>query len=90
MSNRSEVLLNAQYDYKQLEDDIGVANVYRHRDVHVGRLSVQTAQYDNFAGGGLNQLNISNDFGQVKYQNAAAKSGSSDCTNTGVVFIVLI
>ena len=82
LSNRSEVLLNAQYDYKQLEDDIGVANVYRHRDVHVGRLSVQAAQYDNFAGGGLNQLNISNDFGQVKYQNAAAKKADQATAQT--------
>lgn len=73
LNNRSEVLLQAQYDYKQLEDDIGVAQVYRHRDLHVGRLSLQVGQYDHLAGGGLNQLNLSSDFGQVKYQNAAAK-----------------
>lgn len=41
--------------------------------------------------GGLNQLaNISNDFGQVKYQNAAAKKADQATAQTQGSFIVLI
>ena len=73
LSNRKEVLLTAQYDFKQLEDDIGAAKVYRHRELQVGRLGLNFSQYDAIATGGLNQLGVSTDFGRVAYQDQVAK-----------------
>lgn len=82
LSNQVEVLLTAQYDYKQLKDDIEKANVYRHRDLQVGHLRLDVAQYDTIASGGLNQLGVSTNIGQVDYKNATAKANDHATAQT--------
>ncbi|OTG69211.1 hypothetical protein B9T25_01035 [Acinetobacter sp. ANC 4470] len=72
LNNRSEVILGVQYDHKRLEDDITVANIYRHRDIHVGRIRLDASQFDDFAGGGLTQIGVAADIGKVVYKNATA------------------
>lgn len=82
LNNRSEVLLTAQYDYKKLEDDIEKADVYRHRDIHVGQIRLDAAQYDDVASGGLNQLSVATNIGQVDYKNSLAKKNDQATAKT--------
>jgi hemolysin activation/secretion protein len=82
LTNQSEVLLSLQYDYKQLEDDIQQVDLYRHRDIHVGRIRIDAVQYDEFASGGLNQFGVSTDFGRVDFKNTTAKQDDQDTANT--------
>ena len=82
LNNQTEVVLAAQYDFKRLEDDIRVADLYRHRDIHVGQIRLDVAQRDDFAGGGLTQFGVSSDFGYVNYKNNAAKSSDLATSNT--------
>ena len=56
LNNQSEVVLGAQYDFKRLEDDIEVADLYRDRDIHVGRIRLDASQTDNFAVGWFNSV----------------------------------
>ncbi|ENU18835.1 hypothetical protein F994_02736 [Acinetobacter bohemicus ANC 3994] len=72
LNNRSEVILGVQYDHKRLEDDITVADIYRHRDIHVGRIRLDASQFDDFAGGGLTQIGVATEIGKVVYKNATA------------------
>lgn len=74
LNNKTEVVLVAQYDFKWLEDDIQVADLYRHRDIHVGQISLNTSHKDNFSGGGLTKFGVSTDFGYVSFKNANAKA----------------
>lgn len=82
LNNQTEVVLAAQYDFKRLEDDIRVADLYRHRDIHVGKIRLDVAQRDDFAGGGLTKFSVSSDFGYVNYKNNAAKSSDLATANT--------
>ena len=82
LTNQSEVLLTAQYDYKRLEDDIEQVDVYRHRDLHIGQLRLNATQYDDFASGGLNQLGVATEIGHVNYKNALAKKNDQATAQT--------
>ena len=87
LNNQTEVVMGAQYDYKRLEDDITVADLYRHRDIHVGRVRLDASQTDDFAGGGLTQFGVATDFGRVTFKNAASKHDDQVTANTQGSFI---
>lgn len=73
LTNDSEVVLGLEYDHKELSDDINVAQIYRDRHIDVGRIRLDASQYDNFAGGGLTQIGVATEIGQVSYKDANAK-----------------
>ena len=88
LNNQSEVVLGVQYDFKRLEDDIKVADLYRDRDIHVGRIRLDASQTDNFAGGGLTQFGVAADFGHVEFKNAATGKDDLATANTQGNFVV--
>ena len=87
LSNQSEVVLGVKYDFKRLEDDIEVADLYRDRDIHVGRIHLDASQTDKFAGGGLTQFGIAADFGHVEFKNAAMKQDDEATAKTQGNFV---
>lgn len=82
LSNQTEVILGANYNFKNLEDDVTAADLYRHRDIHVAQLRLDVSQKDQLAGGGITQYGVSSEFGQVDFKNAAAKANDLASANT--------
>ncbi|WP_336916751.1 ShlB/FhaC/HecB family hemolysin secretion/activation protein [Acinetobacter modestus] len=87
LNNRSEVILGLQYDHKRLKDDINVAEIYRDRNIDVGRIRLDASQYDDFAGGGLTQLGVATDIGRVNFKNAMAELGDQATAKTQGEFV---
>ncbi|ESK55284.1 ShlB/FhaC/HecB family hemolysin secretion/activation protein [Acinetobacter tjernbergiae] len=87
LNNRSEVILGVQYDHKRLKDDINVAEIYRDRNIDVGRIRLDASQYDDFAGGGLTQLGVATDIGRVNFKNAMAELGDQATAKTQGEFV---
>jgi hemolysin activation/secretion protein len=87
LSNQTEVVLGTQYDFKRMEDDIEVADLYRHRDLHIGQINLNVTQKDDFAGGGLTEFGVSSDFGYVKFNDAAAAKLDKATADTQGQFI---
>lgn len=74
LTNTAEVLLSLQYDHKQLEDDIGINQYYKHRDIDLITARLDGSNYDQVGGGGLTQYGAASSFGHVKYKNDIAKT----------------
>lgn len=83
LSNTSEVILSVQYDHKKLEDDIPLSQYYKHRNIDLLTARLDASHYDQWAGGGLNQLSAATRFGRVKFKNDEAEFIDAQTAKTG-------